>query len=137
MNFSKVAGLNQLNRKIAPIKSTTPACLFFFPFYSCFTSSLQFSSEAMKYMKLFFSSLDPTIQCSLFYEENIPLWSQQISFLNDYETTRQARMLQAPITGRKISAKLTNRCRGESSILLGMFQAKENWISSARFRSNH
>ena len=29
MNFSKVAGLNQLNRKIAPIKSTTQAGLFF------------------------------------------------------------------------------------------------------------
>ena len=70
----------------------------------------------MKYTKLLYaSSSDPTMQCSLFYEKNTPLWSQQISFLNDYEATRQARMLQAPITGRKISAKLTNRCRGESS----------------------
>ena len=115
MNFSKVAGLNQLNRKIAPIKSTTQACLFFFPFYSCFTSSLQFSSEAMKYTRLFYSSSDPIIQCSLFYEKNTPLWSQQISCLNDYEATRQARMLQTPIKGWKISAKLTNRCQGESS----------------------
>ena len=66
-------------------------------------------------MKLFYSSSDPTIQCSLFYEKNTPLWSQQISFLNDSEATREAMMLPAPITGRKISAKLTNRYRGESS----------------------
>ena len=61
MSLSKVAGLNWLNRKIAPI------------------------------------------------------WSQQISFLNDYEATREAMLLQAPKTGRKISAELTKRCRGESS----------------------
>ena len=116
--MSKVASLNQLNRKIAPINTTTQVCLFFFffpPFHSCFTSSLQFSSEAMEYTKLFYSSSDPTIQCSRFYEKNTPLWSRQISFLNDCETTRQARILQAPIKSRKISAKLTTRCRGESS----------------------
>ena len=37
------------------------------------------------------------------YEKNTPLWSQQISFLNDYEATREARMLQAPIKGRKLA----------------------------------
>ena len=116
MNLSKVAGLNSLNLKMAPIKRTTQACLFFFfPFYFCCTNSLQFSSEAMKYTKPFYSSSDPTIQCSLFYVKNTPLWPQQISFLNDYEASRQARMLQAPIRGWKISAKLTNRCRGESN----------------------
>ena len=89
----------RLTEKIASIKRTTQACLFFFfPFYSCFTNSLQLSSEAMKYTKLFYSRSDPTIQCSLFYEKNTPLWSQQISFLSDYEATREARMLQAPIT---------------------------------------
>ena len=64
------------------------------------------------------------------------MWSQQISFLNDYEATRHARMLQAPITGRKISAKLSllSSLEERVAILLGMFQAKENWISSARFR---
>ena len=36
-------------------------------------------------------------------------------YLTDYEATREAMLLQAPITGRKISAELTKRCRGESS----------------------
>ena len=66
-----------------------------------------------------------------FLRENIPLWSQQIFFLNDYEATREAMLLQAPITGRKISAELTVEER--VAILLGMFQAKETWISSGRF----
>ena len=35
------------------------------------------------------------------YEKNTPLWSQQIPSLNDYEASREARMLQAPIKGRK------------------------------------
>ena len=81
------------------MKSTTQACLFFFPFVLLFCNS---SSETMKYTKLFFSSSDPSIQCSLFYDKSTLSWSQQISFLYDYEATSEARMLQAPIKGRKI-----------------------------------
>ena len=96
----------------------------------------------MKYTKLFYSSSDPTIQCSLFYEKSTPLRSQQISFLSDHEqegikleATPEARMLQGPIKGRKISAKLTNGCRGARvTVRVGMFQAKETWISSGRLR---
>ena len=46
-----------------------------------------------------------------FLQKSTPLWSQQISFLSDHEqerikleATREARMLQGPIRGRKISA---------------------------------
>ena len=63
-----------------------------------------------------------------------------ISFLSDHEqerikleATREARMLQGPIKGRKISAKLTNRCRGARvTVRVGMFQTKETWMSSGR-----
>ena len=82
----------------------------------------------------------PDYSVFTFYAKSTPLWSQQISFLSDHEqesikleATREARMLQGPIRGRKISAKLPNRCRGARvTVRLGMFQAKETWISSGR-----
>ena len=82
--------------KIAPIWSTTQACFFLQALYS----SLQ---GQWNDTKLFYSSYT-TIQCSLFYEKTTPLWSHQTSFLNNWEATSEARMLQAPIKGRKISA---------------------------------
>ena len=60
MNLRKVAGLNQLNRKIAPIFND----LFFFsPFLLLFyNSSIQFSSEAMKlYQAIVFQSPDDSV----------------------------------------------------------------------------
>ena len=46
---------------------------------------------------------------------------------DDCEATREARMLQAPMKGRKISA-----VEGRVAILLGTLHAKETWISSGR-----
>ena len=39
----------------------------------------------------------------------------KFSLWDDCEATREARLVQAAMKGRKISAKLTHRCRGESS----------------------
>ena len=66
------------------------------------------------------------------YEKNTPLGSQQTSFLNDYEATREARMLQAPIKGRKLARNWRTAVEGRVAILLGMLHAKETWISSGR-----
>ena len=82
---------------IAPIWSTTQACFFFL---QALYSSLQ---RQWNDTKLFYSSYT-IIQCSLLYEKTTPLWSQQTSFLNNWEATREERTLQVPIKGPKISA---------------------------------
>ena len=82
--------------KIALIWSATQACFFLQALYS----SLQRLWDDTKV----FDSSYTTIQCSLFYEKTTPLWSQQTSFWNNWEATREARMLQVPIKETWISS---------------------------------
>ena len=83
--------------KIAPIWSTTQACFFFYKLFTVlFRGNEMIPSYSIPVTRLFsvhFSTRKP-----LFYGFNkLPFWI-------NWEATREARMLQAPIKGRKISA---------------------------------
>ena len=88
-----VAGLNQLNRN--------SSLLVFFPFLLLFSKLfIVFFRGNVMYNESYSIPVQTRLFCVHFStRKTVPLWSRQISFLNDYEATREARMLQAPITG--------------------------------------
>ena len=94
--------------KIARIKSTTKAN--FFPICTvvsqAFYNSLQWQWSIQSYSVFQF----PTIVHFSKRSKSSPLWTQQISSLNDCKATRKARTLQAPMEGGKLGAKHTHRC---------------------------
>ena len=87
---------------ILNLKSTTQA--YFFPFLLLFCNLVTILFNGYeKYQAIIFQFGD---YCSLFIEKNSPLWTQQISSLNDCE----ARTLQPSILGGKLTLWLLIRC---------------------------
>ena len=125
---------NHLNRKIAPIKRTIQACLFFFPFLLLFYEfyTVLFRGNEIYEAILFQFRPDYSVFTVLREKHSFMV---STNFLFEWLRSNSPSKDAASTYNR--SEKLARNSRPavqeRVAILLGMFQAKETWISSARF----